>query len=802
MPSHDLTQAARRLRQQPGFSAAVILVLAVAVGANTAIFTLVDSILLRPLPLRDPDRLVTFTIVKPGTDRHPFSLLDLADLRTDTRTLQGLTALFGWSVNLTGVGDAERLQGMRVSPDYFELTGAAVGLGRAIQSADEHERVVLLSDGFWTRRFGRAPDTLGRTLTLNGEPFTIIGVLRHDHVSLVRDLDVVAPFAAASDPRRANRANAFLRVIGRARSGITLEQVTDELNRVSRRMRAAYPDAHGSDAGILVKPLHDEISGRAAPMLTMLVVAVTLTLLVACANIGHLYVVRGAARRHELAVRVALGATRRRIMRQLAAESVLLGAAGGVLGLVAAQALVDILIAIGPVDLPRVAEITLNWRTALFTLAVALGASLLFGLAPALHGSRGDVRDALSGAGRATAGRTGLRTALVFAEVALCTLLLITATLLARSFQRVMNIDPGFTPSHVLTIRLSLPRDRYRDSAAIETFYQEVHPRLTALPGIRAVAAANVVPMNGYLATAAFSIDGVMTKDAPEAHYRMISPDYFHALGIALHAGRVFTPADRADSQPVAIVNQTFAREYWPGRSPIGARLRLTDGANTPRAVEVVGVIGDVRHFGLEREATLEVYVPISQVPDPTTAYLANNMYWVLETTGEPLAATNAARHEIAAVDPAVAASFARSMDQWMGATVASRRFNLQLVMAFTSATLLLATIGVYALAASIAASRTREIGIRTALGASNVDVVRLVLGGGLLPVVLGMTAGIGAAVVLAPQTATFLFGVTPRDPMSLVTAVGALTSAAVVATYFPARRARQVDPIIALRAE
>jgi putative ABC transport system permease protein len=354
----------------------------------------------------------------------------------------------------------------------------------------------------------------------------------------------------------------------------------------------------------------------------------------------------------------------------------------------------------------------------------------------------------------------------------------------------------------VLTIRLSLPRDRYPDSAAIETFYQEVHPRLTALPGIRAVAAANVVPMNGYLATAAFSIDGVMTKDAPEAHYRMISPDYFHALGIALHAGRVFTPADRADSQPVAIVNQTFAREYWPGRSPIGARLLLTDGANTPRAVEVVGVIGDVRHFGLEREATLEVYVPISQVPDSTTAYLANNMYWVLETTGEPLAATNAARREIAAVDPAVAGSFARSMDQWMGATVASRRFNLQLVMAFTSATLLLATIGVYALAASIAASRTREIGIRTALGASNGDVVRLVLGGGLLPVVLGMTAGIGAAVVLAPQTATFLFGVTPRDPMSLVTAVGALTSAAVVATYFPARRARQVDPIIALRAE
>jgi putative ABC transport system permease protein len=803
MHLQDVSRAVRRLRQQPGFSLAVVLVLAVAVGANTAIFTLVDAILLRPLPLRDPAGLVTFTVVKPGNDRHPLSLPDLADFEAQSRSLESIAALFGWSVNLTDSGEAERLQGLRVSANYFVVTGSDVERGRAIQPDDEHDRVVLISSGFWTRRFARAPDAIGRTLTLNGEPFTIVGVLRPDHVSLVRDVDLIAPFAASTDPRRANRAQAFLRVIGRVRSGVTLSQVTDDLNAVSRHMKRAYPDTHGSDTGVFVRPLHDEITGRAAPTLKMLLAAVVVTLLVACANLANLYLLHGAARRRELALRAALGASRARIARQLITESAVLGLAGGALGLAVAQALVATLIAIGPVDLPRVAEIGLSWRTALMTLAVALSASLLFGLAPALHGSRGDQRDALSVGGRSsTETNARLRTALVFAEVALCTLLLVTAALLARSFHGVMTVDPGFESSRVLTVRLSLPRSRYHDRAAIETFYQEVHPRLTALPGIRTVAAANVVPMNGYLATTGFFVDGVTMEDTPEAHYRMISPDYFRALRIELLAGREFTPADRADSQPVAIVNQTFARQYWAGRNPIGARLRLADGEKNPREVHVVGVIGDVKHFGLERETTLEIYVPITQVPDTTTQWLANNMYWVLATTGAPLAATNAVRAEIAAVDPNVPASFARTMDQWMGLSVAPRRFNLLLVVAFTLAALCLAIIGVYALAAAVVSTRTREIGIRTALGASRTDVARLVLKGGLAPVVIGLLAGFAMAAVLAPLTTSLLFGVTPRDPASLAIAVGVVASAALAATYLPARRAIRIDPIVTLRAE
>jgi putative ABC transport system permease protein len=803
MAVQHLTDAMRGLRQQPAFSAGVVTVLALAIGANTAMFTLVHGVLLRPLPLRDPASLVTFAIVRPGTDRHPLSLPDLADFKAESRTLDAIVAAFGWSVNLTGRGDAERLQAMRVSPDYFEVTGAGVVLGRTIRPGDEHEAVALISHGLWQRRFGGAPEVIGQTLVLNGDPFTVAGVVGPDFVSLVRDAEIVAPFSASADPRRANRAQGFLRAIARVKSGVTPGQAADDLNRVSRRLQAAYPDEHGSDTGVLVKPLHEEISGRAAPMLRMLLAAVSLMLLVACANLANLFLVRGAARRREFAVRAALGATRGRIIAQLGTEAAVLGIAGGALGMFVARALVKGLIAAGPAALPRAAEIAIDWTAASFTLGVSLVASLLFGLAPAVQATRGDLREGLKGGDRAaSAGRGRLGPALIFAEVALCTILLVAAALLARSFQRVMTVDPGFRPSQALTIRLSLPRARYSSRAAIENFYDQVHPRIAALPGVRAVAAANVVPMNGYLATTAFFIDGVAVKDAPEAHYRMVSPDYFRALGIRLLSGRTFTPADRADGQPVAIVNETFARQYWHGASPVGARMRLADGEKAPRMVEVIGVTGDVKHFGLEKETTIEVYVPLSQVPDPTTIWLANNMYWVIDTAGPPLAAANAVRREIAAVDPGVPASFVRSMDQWLGASIAARRFNLQLVTAFALAALLLAAVGVYAVSASAVATRTREIGIRAALGASKGEVIGLVLRGALAPVFLGLIAGTAGAWLSAGAATGLLFGVAPHDPASLAIVVVTLTTAAIVASYVPARRAGNVDPIVALRAD
>jgi predicted permease len=798
----EFRYAIRRLRRQPTFAACVLAVLALAIGANTAMFALVDAILLRPLPFAAPERLITFTIVRPGTDRYPLALVDVEDFKTSNRTLEGVVSMFGWSANVTGGGEAERLTAMRVSPDYFELTGTPVRVGRPLQRDDEHRNVAVIGHGVWQRRFGGDADVVGKSIVLNGDAFTIVGVLRPDVVTAVRDAEIVAPYSPATDVRRGNRAQAFLRTIARMKPGVTIAQATEDLSAIARRLKDEHPDSHAMDRGVRVVSLHDDVSGRVAPMLRMLFGAVALVLLVACANIANLFLVRGTGDRRELAVRAALGASRWRIVGQLLAETAILGIAGGAVGLLVARVLVETLVAIGPPDLPRVAEIGIDLRIAVFTLLMSLATSLLVGLVPALHVSRGNVREALQHGERGAIGGNRVRATLVFAEIALTTLLLTMAALLARSFQHVEAVDPGFRPAGVLTVRLSLPRARYADRSAIENFYNEVQPRIASIPGVRSVAAANVVPMNNYLATMVFYVDGSIVKDAPEAHYRMISPDYFRALGIPLHRGRAFSAADHNDSPPVAIVNESLAAQFFGGRDPIGRRIRLADGEKQPREVEVVGIVGNVKHFGLEREATIEVYVPMSQVPEPTTIWLANNMYWIVHTAGPPLTMSNAVRREIAAVDPAVPASFVRSMDQWMGGTLAQRRFNLRLVEAFAAAALLLAMVGVYAVAAFAVAARTREIGIRLALGASRREVIGLVLRNALGPVLGALGVGGIVAVVAAPAVSGLLFGITPRDLVSLSMSITVLAAAALGATWLPARRASRVDPIVALRID
>jgi putative ABC transport system permease protein len=627
--------------------------------------------------------------------------------------------------------------------------------------------------------------------------------LRPDLPALVRDLDVIVPYSPATDVRRGNRANGFLRVIARLNPGVTLAQARDDLEAVGRRLRDQFPDSHGTDSGIRIVPLQEEMTGRSAPMLRMLFAAVVLVLLVACANLASLFLVRASSHRQELALRAALGASRARIAGHIIGEAAVLGVIGGALGLVVARTFVDLMISNAPAALPRVAEVGIDLSAAFFTLGLSLGASLVVGFVPALLATRHDLRDALQHADRGSSVSGGrIRSAFVFVEIALSTMLLIAATLLTRSFQQVQAVDPGFRSSRVLTIRLSLPRDKYTGRAAIQQFADQVHLRVASLPGIRAAAAANVVPMNGYLATAGFLIEGLTANNAPEAHYRMITPDYFGALGIPLSEGRVFGASDRSGSAPVAIINETFARQYFSGRTAVGSRMRLVDGEDNPREVQIVGVVGNVRHFGLEREATLEVYVPIGQVPEPTTLYLANNMYWVIATDREPLAAANAVRHEIAAVDSAVPATFVRSMDQWMEDTVAPRRFNLRLVGVFAAAALLLAVVGVYAVSAFSVAVRTREIGIRSALGASRRDVMTLVLRGCTFPVVGGLFCGTAVAMLVAPAAADLLFGVSPRDVVSVAIGPAALACAALLANVVPARRAARIDPTLALRAE
>ena len=803
MPLTGLSQIIRGVRRQPAFAAGVVAVLALGIGANTAMFALVHAVLLRPLPLTDPDRLITFTIVRPGTDRQPLSLLDLEDFKQSVRSVDGIVSMFGWSANLTGRGDAERLTAMRVSADYFDVTGTQIQLGRPLQPYDESRPSALISHGLWQRRFGGAADAVGQSLVLNGEAFSIVGVLRPDFVSLIREAEVVVPYSPAADARRKNRSAGFLRVIGRLKPDVTMEQAEEDLAATARRLRDEYPDSHGTDTAIRLVSLHEEMTGRSAPMLRLLLGAVVLVLLVACANIASLFLVRCTAHRRELAVRAALGASRARIIALVLGETLFLGLIGAGLGLLVARMLIDAMIAGAPAALPRVAEVGLDAPVAIFTLLLSLGAGLMVGAGPALQASRGDLHGALQqGEYGSTAGGARLRTALVFAEVALSTVLLIAALLLARSFQRVRAVDPGFHASQVLTVRLSLPRARYPGHQAIEQFASQLEPRIGSLPGVRAVAAANIVPMNGYLATTAVYVDGVVARDAPEAHYRMITPGYFRALGIPLRGGRTFESSDRSGAAPVAIVNETFARQFFQGRDPIGSRLRLDDGEKVPREVQIVGVVGNVRHFGLEQEATIEVYVPIGQVPDPTTVWLANNMYWVVQTAGDPLAMAQSVRREIAAVDPDVPGSFVRSMDQWMGGTLAARRFNLQLVGAFAAAALLLAVVGIYAVAAFAVTTRRREFGIRSALGASRREIAGLVLRDSASPVLGGLAAGTAAAGVAAPALSGLLFGVTAHDATSLAAALAGLACAAFVASLVPAQAAARIDPLVALRLD
>jgi putative ABC transport system permease protein len=802
MTAMDLRQAIRSLRRQPAFAACVIGVLALAGGANAALFTVVHAVVIRPLPLADPDRLITFSLVRPGTDRQPLSIADVRDVEHASRTLDGVASLFGWSVNVTGHGDAERLSGLRVSANFFALTGAQVALGRAIQPGDEHQRVALLSHGTWHRRFGGAPDAVGQPVVLNDERFTVIGVLRPDFVGLMREVDVVAPYAPSTDARRGNRAQGFLRVIARMKPAVTIAEAAADLKAIGKRLRSEHPDAHGADTSVRVAGLHHEISGRSAPMLWALLGAVVLLMLVAGANLASLCLVRGTVRRREAAARLALGASRLRLVGHLLTESLVLGAIGGAGALLVARAAIAALLAVGPADLPRAAEIAIDGPIVLVTLLIAIATSLAAGLAPALHAVRADVRSALQGGERGSSPGGGrARTALVFVEVALATLLLSAAALLARSFQQVQSVDPGFRPANVLSIRLSLPRARYSNGATIDAFHARLQPRIASLAGVRAVAAANVVPMNGYLATTPVFVDGVIDTDAPDAHYRMVSPDYFRALGVPLRSGRAFTASDRRDSAPVAIVNETFAREYLAGAA-VGRRLRLDDGATPPREVDVVGVAGDVKHFGLEKEATIEVYVPIAQVPDATTIWLANNMYWIVQTQGEPLAMAAAVRREIAATDPAVAASFVRSMEQWIAGTVAPRRFTLQLVAAFALAALLLANLGVYAVSAAVVSARTREIGIRSALGASRAGLLGLVLRAGLWPVAAGLAAGLAVALLVGETLSGLLFEVAPGDPVSIGAGIATLAAAGVIANLVPAVRALRIDPVRALRCE
>jgi putative ABC transport system permease protein len=806
----EFRQAWRALGAHLPFAAAAVLITALAIGANTAVFSLVNAVLVNPLPFPDASRLVEVNGRRIGVDRDPISLPDYIDLRDSNHSFAVLAAAFQWSANLTG-GDAERLQGMRATSSLFTALGTPAALGRTLIQEDESgagRRVVVLSHGLWKRRFGGDPNVLGSSLVLNGDAYTVVGVLPRDFLFPVREADLVAPFPASTDPRRTARDLGFLRVIGRLRPDVTSEQATEDLDAIVARLRTEYPTTNATHAGTNIVEWHSVLVARTRPILLLLQAAVVLVLGVACANLANLFLVSAIRREREFAVRSALGASRARLVREVLMESGLIataGCAGGVLfGAIARRAL----LVLAPGDLLAIShDAAIDGRVIVVAVTAAMIATISFAAVPAWRLATGTLGVHLREGTRTTGsiGRTARRW-LVGIEIALASALVTLTVLLSQSFGRLQSVDPGFRADHLLTVRMSLPRARYRSRADVVTFTEVLRPKLLAIPGVLQAAAVNVIPLNGYRATVDFwpaDRPEPPASERPEAHYRMVGPSYLSTFGVPLIQGRPLDEHDTSISEPVILINQTIANRYWKGRSPVGEYLLVRDTGNgeVVRRPRIVGVAGDVKHFGLDTESTADVYVAIPQVPEPSIQWLANNMYWGVRTMGDPAAVRELVRREITRVDADVPAS-TRTMDDMMAVAVAPRRLNLWLVRVFGIAALTLAAAGIYAVTAFSVSIRTREIGIRAVLGARPAQNFAVVIADVSKPLCAGLAAGVLISLAAAPALGSLLFAVNPVAPVTMTMVSVLLFAVGVSAAIIGAWRLRSIDPIVALRAE
>jgi predicted permease len=701
----DLRYAARRLLQKPGFTAVAVLALALGIGGNTAIFSLVNSILLRQLPFRQPEQLVWVFSRRPDSGKRPFNLPDFIDYRDQNQGLVGIAAFANWSANLTDRGDPERLQGLRISANAFQMLGVDAMAGRTFFPADDmpgEQRVVVLSYGLWQGRFGADPQLVGKTLTLNGAGYTVVGVLPPQFFFPIREAELAVPLAPDADPWRSVRNSTnFLFALARLKPGVTREQAEADLTSVAERQRQQYPVTNRRKLGVTLSPLHEEVVGNFRLALLVLLGAVGMVLLITCVNLANLALVQAAARHHEMAIRTALGAARRRLIQQLATESLLLALLGGVAGLLLAFCGIPLLLALSPASLPRAAEVGMDFRVLGLTLAVSLLAGGIFGLVPAWQATRVSLNEELKDSGRSSTGGARQRRArglLVITEIALSLVLLVGAGLLVKSFLRLQAVSPGFEAENALAVRLSLPKAHYSNRAALTAFYEKLRPRLESLPGVETVGVVSALPLSGTLHSIPFTIEGrsATPDDVERADYRVVNSGYFRALKIPLIAGREFNERDMAQTAPVALISQNLAHRYWPDRSPLGAHLRINDNNQGPRLVEIVGVVGDVKHLSLDGEPAPHIYIPIHQTHEDGVVWLTDNQYWLLRTAVDPLTLQAAVRREIQAVDREAPASNIRTMEQYLAASVAPRRFNLWLLTVFAGAALALAATGLY----------------------------------------------------------------------------------------------------------
>jgi putative ABC transport system permease protein len=805
-PFGDIRYALRLLTRQPGFALVAIATLALGIGASTAIFTVVDGVLLKPLPYPSSDRLVQVAerSVRLGV---PMTVapLNFLDWQRDSHSFEGLAAYELRPTTLTDRGESERVTVYRASAGLFAVLHTRASIGRSFTAEEDRAngpRVAILSEALWRRRFGRSPAVLGTTVRFDGVSREIVGVIPQ---GLAFPSDADAWFPLALDPSEIspnNRGAHYLSVIARLKPSVTAQQAGGEMEAMAGRMAKLYPRTNAG-SGVIVRPLVVSMVASARPALLTLLVAVGFLLLIACANVSHLLLARASGRRTEMAMRAALGAGRIRLFTQLLTESVVLACAGGAAGIVFAVWGVDALLALVPENLPRVHDIAVDVRVLGFALALSGGASVAFGLAPALHVIRSDswgwLKAGHRGAG-SSAGRT-LRDVLVAGEVALALALLVSAMLSIRSFGRLSRVEPGFNPSGVLTFQLALPASRYPDSRALADFVRRFGDDLAAQPGVRFVSAAMLLPLQDDGFGGTFSIIGQPAPspdddNEPNAQIRPVAPAYFRAMEIPILQGRDFTVADRETSAPVALISESVARQYWPGEDPVGRRLRLQVSVADPeKEREIIGVVRDVKDRRIDAPPQPTVYVPHAQ-------YAADTMTFVLKTDLEPtsLLATVSAR--LKAFDAEMAIAEARTLDASVDRALAPSRFRALLLGLFAVAALILAAVGLYGVVSYSVSQRTQEIGVRMALGAAGRDVLRLVLRQGLAPVFGGVAIGLAAAAAMARLMSSLLFEVSPLDPATFVSVSLALSAVGVVACYIPARRATRTDPVEAIRSE
>ena len=797
----DLRYGALMLLKQPGFTLVAVFTLALGIGANSAIFSVVNGVLLRPMPLEDPDRLIkiweTFLPSGHGTTSAP----NLKDWREQNTVFNGIAAYQFSSFNLREQESPERLQGATVSPNFFDVVGAHPRLGRAFQTGEDEagrNRVALLSHGLWQRAFGGDAGVVGKEIPLNGENYMVIGVMPPDFRFPSRLTEIWVPLVIPPDLID-NRGSHWMFTLARLKPEVGFEQAREQMVSIAKRLERQYPDSQAGRSVFLI-PLQEETVQGIRPALRALMFAVGFVLLIACANVANLLLARATSRRREIAVRTALGAGRLRLVRQLLTESLLLAGAGGALGLALAKWGMEALLVLAENFLPRANEVSLDWRVAGFTAALSLLTGVFFGLIPALQSSRVDLQSSLKeGAGAGGGAQTNwLRGALVAAEVAATMVLLIGAGLLVKSFIRLYETDLGFKAENVLTMSLALPESKYPDVRAAAAFYQKLLERVASLPGARSAGVINHLPLQEWGFNGDIAIEGqgpVEPGRQPRAEFRATSQDYFRTLSVPLISGRFFTAQDQSDSAPVVIVNQTLARRFLPGQDPIGKRIRAI-GKDWRT---VIGVVGDVRQSGVTQAARAEIFVPLTQA---IFTPLTQTMSLAVRADANPEALISAVRNTVREVDPAQPVFNVKTMEAVVADSISDRRLNMLLLGIFAAVALTLAMIGIYSVMSYTVSQHTREIGVRMALGARPLDVLKLVVGQGMVLTLAGVGLGLAGAFGLTRLMATLLYGVTATDPMTFVIVSALLVIVALLACYVPARRATKVDPMVALRGE